>query len=235
MTVFDDVWNAAEAKARNPSRSTRIASSIKNKGHKWKKPGNVVKTVVAGLGALIPIPGVSIGTDHVTSKATDALRSRRRAHRRHTADGDLRQAVKFGIKGLDLSALDQSRRKAKDATEKFNKRYVTPAPLNHTHCGFAWGAAYEFQRARHRVDLLEAKAVALKAMADDILKWCDDLNDSLDQKEPNLKAALKDRLDHEPSECAVSQGNVKMLGGCFHAGESARWLDQFTSAISDST
>lgn len=226
-----DIWEVARDKATYRTGIARFSSALGTKLHKWKKPGNIVKTTGKAGGALIPVPGLSIATDWVIEKIEGKMREHYREKRLEQADqaGDEYKKVKFEIKTLDISKLDRARYKAENQLTQLNST-LHDSRRSLSQCVKAFGIAYRYHRAQHRAKLLRYQATAMKDVAENILHWCDQVETNLCS--PAIVREVQDlfvaTLDHEPKDC----GGIGAEKGCFNASGKPDELREMVKRIS---
>lgn len=221
MSLVDSIWAISEDRAYKRKKTARFSSALKTKTHKWKKTGNVTKTVASLAGLAIPIPGISMATDWMVQRVVDKRRAsvRKKKQRTYSNAGDLEKEVKHGIKNIDVSELDRARYKVHGQINSLNGLFSTPK-FHGTQCELAFNLAYRYHRAVRRVELLKVRAQVLQGLAQQIITWCDQLETSLDAKEDRIKKAVEDCLDHDPEDCGKLAGGGSLPGaktGCFNS------------------
>lgn len=206
-----DILTIARYSAEERSGVARLASFMGTKMHKWKKPGNVVKTAASGAGAAIPIPGVSIATDYIVGKVAATVRSK--SHERKQRKYDiatsrepddptvLLKKMKFDVKNLDVKHLDESLRKVRNQLDQLRN-----PGQGLSECHRAYQAAYRYFRALHRLDRLYLEAQAMVAVGREILKYCDEQENQIEAGWDAMKGQVEALLDHDADTCRAGSG-----------------------------
>ncbi|MGD8321884.1 MAG: hypothetical protein PVJ02_15660 [Gemmatimonadota bacterium] len=206
-----DILTIAMYSAEERKGVARLMSYMGTKMHKWKKPGNVVKTVASGAGAAIPIPGVSIATDYIVNKVADKARtsSHKKKQRKYNqlADQDpddptirLKQ-MKFDVKNLDAKHLDESLRKVR----KQLQMYGNPGP-GLSPCHAAFQTAYRYFRSLYRLERLYYEAAGMVALGEEIMRYCDEQEERIDGEWDQMLNRLEGLLNHDPATCKAGSG-----------------------------
>lgn len=206
-----DILTIAMYSAEERTGVARLISFMGTKLHKWKKPGNVVKTVASGAGAAIPIPGVSIATDFIVNKVADKARasSHKRKQRKYNQLADqspddptvrLKQ-MKFDVKNLDAKHLDESLRKVRRQLEM----YANPG-AGYSPCHASFQTAYRYFRALYRLERLYYEAEGMVALGEEILRYCDEQADRIEGEYDEMLGRLGALLDHDPETCKAGAG-----------------------------
>lgn len=195
--LFYDIRVLANKAAKHETTSAQLKSWRQMKVHKLKKPGNIAKTIASGAGAAIPIPGISIATDWVIGKAVEWKRTKSHAQKAQKYsrqdEDDTYHKVKWDIKELDVKHLDQSRLKVIEELKKYNSLAGRFWPDKT--CERAYELIYAVERTRYRMDKLRLEAAALRVVADEILLWCDQVDNAANYDA--LREQVIKALDHD--------------------------------------
>lgn len=206
-----DIFTIAQCTAEERSGVARLVSFMGTKTHKWKKPGNVVKTAASGGGAAIPVPGVSIATDYIVGKVADKLRSK--SHEQKKRKYDLQAAnkpddpaarmkkMKFDVKDLDVKHLQESLRKVRNQLEQMKNPGKGPSE-----CHRAFQTAYRYHRALHRLDKLRLEAEAMVAVGEELVKYCKEQEDAIESRWDEVTGKVEAHLAHPPESCPAGPG-----------------------------
>lgn len=212
--LFYDICVLARKAAKHETTSAQLKSWKQMKVHKLKKPGNIAKTIASGAGAAIPIPGISIATDWIIGKAVERKRAKshtQKAQKYSNHEDDTYHNVKWDIKELDVKHLDQSRLKVADELKKYNSLAGRFWP-DRT-CERAYELIYAVERTRYRMSKLRLEAEALKVVADEILNWCDQVENAANYDA--LREQVINVLDHDSCgrDCYHSADGESKLRG----------------------
>lgn len=204
-----DIFTIAAYRAENRSGVPRLASFMGTKTHKWTKPGNVAKTAASGAGAAIPIPGVSIATDYIVGKVAEKIRNDSHARKQRKyhlktieqpADPAARlKKMKFDVKELDVKHLQESLRKVRKQLAQ-----VGDPGRTQSDCQKAFQTAYRYRRALHRLQSLRLEAEAMAAVGRELVRYCGEQEDKMDDKWDEVAATVERLLAHE--SCAAGPG-----------------------------
>lgn len=224
-----DILTIAKHTAEERNGAARLASFVGTKVHKWRKPGNVAKMGASAGGVFIPIPGLSIATDYVVGKVVEHWRSKshKKKQRKYAmaaaASPDdpaaLAKKMKFDVKDLDVKHLQESIRKVRNQLDMLAK---PPAGLSD--CGRAFQTAYRYHRAVHRLDRLYVEAEAMVVVGEEILDYCEKIEEGLENGWDKMVKEVDDCLDHEICKAGA---------GCYNGDNGEQRLRRDAQDIRD--
>lgn len=165
-----------KAYATDPHRM--VKNYFKEKLQKYKKPGALVQGAVSTAVEFIPIPVVGAAVGWTQEKVTELVRNKYREYRQNkgSSEGDEYVKMKFDLKTLSVEDVERYRKKTKDNLDELKQLRNM---FNGTQpCRSAYLTTYRYYRLINRTEKLRARAKAMIDIADEIVKWTDEILNS---------------------------------------------------------
>lgn len=194
----DIVLLIAMNKAYNRSPAVQLKSHLASRLHQWKKVSRFPANAATLFTNLVPLPpGVGTAIETVVGELTDKVQERLRKRRLEQARSDY-QTIKFTIKTMKFTHMDESRRKLQKCIQGYNEAeqevLARGAP-----CRRAYKLAYRYYRLENRLSKLSVEAAALIELGEQILGWTSAVKQCLD--ESKMKSTVDAVLQQDHRSC----------------------------------
>lgn len=192
--TYEQLWRKGWENAVAPN----FKQSLLHSGfvRRNKKVDAVAKNVTTGFVNFFPLlpPGVGLVIETAVHKAINKTKSVSHAYK-NLGEQDLQREVKHNIKELDLEKLDRSRAKVTSAHKDLNKILGEDISF-YSPCTHIVKTSTAYNYLNKRIGILKVQAEVMKELSENTLKWCEQIEKSMESKKSDLDYKLKESANN---------------------------------------